>query len=262
MLLYNHMEVCIPNETRTCKKCGQEKPLTSFPVRKVRGKPYRRYVCGACKTSGWRSRHKEQEVNNQRKAREKAKQNRLITKCRLLEHLNQFVCQTCGFHNPLALCFHHRDPATKLFAIASGVGRRFSLTRLKLEVEKCDVVCLNCHSLLHRMNNNSPNKTRNRAQKTLLIKEALLSHLSIKSCQHCECDNTCILSFHHLGDKEFNLAYGFQTNRHFDELVVEATKCKVLCLNCHFIEHQLEYLADIDPTCYPAIVLPFLQSRS
>lgn len=54
-------------------------------------------------------------------------------------------CKKCGYDKCLqALDFHHRDPKDKTFSIAKN-GLRFSWDRLKREIDKCDLVCANCH---------------------------------------------------------------------------------------------------------------------
>jgi len=56
-------------------------------------------------------------------------------------------CSICGYKaHHAALEFHHRDPATKKFRVAD--GRNYSLKAVLLEIEKCDVVCSNCHRVL------------------------------------------------------------------------------------------------------------------
>jgi hypothetical protein len=58
------------------------------------------------------------------------------------------ACKDCGAKD-LPLCcydFHHRDPFTKVFDIADGLSRA-SLKRLQVEVEKCDLICANCHRI-------------------------------------------------------------------------------------------------------------------
>lgn len=52
-------------------------------------------------------------------------------------------CLDCGIqYPPHVMQFDHRDPATKKFNIAH-YGR--SLEKIRAEIEKCDVVCANCH---------------------------------------------------------------------------------------------------------------------
>jgi 5-methylcytosine-specific restriction endonuclease McrA len=43
--------------------------------------------------------------------------------------------------------FHHRDPLMKVMAIASMISLGLKLEDLKSELDKCDLVCANCHRL-------------------------------------------------------------------------------------------------------------------
>jgi transposase len=57
-------------------------------------------------------------------------------------------CVTCGFDAYVgALQFHHVDPATKAFEVSrQGITR--SLQRLRLEAQKCVLLCANCHAMV------------------------------------------------------------------------------------------------------------------
>lgn len=56
-------------------------------------------------------------------------------------------CQVCGYDNSLnVLSFHHKDPKEKDFQISS---KSYSFERLKKEVDKCIMVCTNCHIEIH-----------------------------------------------------------------------------------------------------------------
>ena len=58
-------------------------------------------------------------------------------------------CQICGYNRCIrALKFHHVDPATKEFAI-SGAGSTRSWEKLRAELDKCVLVCGNCHDEIH-----------------------------------------------------------------------------------------------------------------
>ena len=69
--------------------------------------------------------------------------------------LNKFVreirgelsCITCGENHPAVLDFHHRDPNTKDFSISQ--ARYKTEKRIIEEMKKCDVLCSNCHRILH-----------------------------------------------------------------------------------------------------------------
>lgn len=54
-------------------------------------------------------------------------------------------CELCGYDRYIgSLHFHHRDPATKSFGLASK-GYTRSRQALKEEIEKCILLCANCH---------------------------------------------------------------------------------------------------------------------
>jgi len=54
-------------------------------------------------------------------------------------------CEQCGYKKcPTALEFHHIDPTQKEFAISKQPHTR-SWDRLKVELDKCSLLCSNCH---------------------------------------------------------------------------------------------------------------------
>jgi hypothetical protein len=56
-------------------------------------------------------------------------------------------CQICGYNKCLrALTFHHRDPTQKSFALDIRILASKSWETLISEIEKCDLLCANCHS--------------------------------------------------------------------------------------------------------------------
>lgn len=58
-------------------------------------------------------------------------------------------CQKCGYNKcPGALSFHHLDSNEKDFGISDkGVSRSFE--KVKSELDKCILVCSNCHAEIH-----------------------------------------------------------------------------------------------------------------
>ena len=58
-------------------------------------------------------------------------------------------CQICGYDRcPDALEFHHQDPSQKNFGI-SVKGYARSWIKVRQEIEKCILICANCHRELH-----------------------------------------------------------------------------------------------------------------
>jgi hypothetical protein len=58
-------------------------------------------------------------------------------------------CARCGYKkNAFALQFHHRKPSEKLFSLYKSI-RGCGWTKIKAEMDKCEVLCANCHAELH-----------------------------------------------------------------------------------------------------------------
>lgn len=58
-------------------------------------------------------------------------------------------CQVCGYNRCVeALEFHHLDPTQKDFGI-SHKGYARSWERVKKEIDKCILLCANCHREFH-----------------------------------------------------------------------------------------------------------------
>lgn len=56
-------------------------------------------------------------------------------------------CQRCGYNKcNEALTFHHRNPDEKDFEIS---GQYIRWERVRLELDKCDMLCQNCHAEVH-----------------------------------------------------------------------------------------------------------------
>ena len=128
---------------KTCSKCRLKKDYSEFTTNKSRRDGYDNN-CRDCKAEyqkRWYERNKARHVKNVRA------RNKLVEKeCQhyVLEHLLANPC-ACGEARPAALQFHHvrgekSGEVSTFFA--------YSLGRVKEEIEKCDVMCANCHAVL------------------------------------------------------------------------------------------------------------------
>lgn len=59
------------------------------------------------------------------------------------------MCRNCGYSRcTRALCFHHVDPSKKDFSLSSHSADR-SWEVLRAELDKCVLLCANCHMEIH-----------------------------------------------------------------------------------------------------------------
>jgi hypothetical protein len=90
--------------------------------------------------------------------------NKSVVKCRnkkkqILVEYKGGQCEHCGFKTEIMSVydFHHKDPKNKDFAISSRQGYCKSIELAKLEVDKCLLLCRNCHAIEHdRLFKSSP----------------------------------------------------------------------------------------------------------
>ena len=204
--------------TRICRICNVEKAITSFSQSSIQGKTYRRRACSSCLSKRWNEKNRDKRKKIDKRANQKYNSQKPEFKLAIFQHINQAQCKNCGCADIDSLCFHHRNPEEKSYTIKWGMSHSVGLDSLKIEAEKCDVLCGNCHMLHHYLGKNCKNNCHAlRAIRNLEIKENLMHEIPA-------------LAFCHHFDKKFNISMNISMP--FDELLVEAKKCKVLCINC------------------------------
>lgn len=142
-----------------CKECTAEKAREwrmSHPRTEAQKAAHRAY------SLAWRARHKarlnerhrerfqgDEDFRERTRAygrRASLKRSSWMRDC-LAETKRCVGCLLCGNSDPSCLDFHHVDPSEKSFVLTQGVTR--SLEALRVEVQKCAVLCANCHRRLH-----------------------------------------------------------------------------------------------------------------
>lgn len=89
--------------------------------------------------------------NNTEVAKRRAARHQLKAKLKAISVLGS-KCKNCPETHPAALQFHHRDPSTKSFSITTKqmtTPNRFPWDQILEEIEKCDLLCSNCHAKHH-----------------------------------------------------------------------------------------------------------------
>lgn len=131
-------------ETKTCTKCGLEKPLTEFNFRDKHKGTYRSW-CKECLHKRkselyklkYKHRYKDKLKENKRRHREYIRS--------LVASLKACGCYICGEKDVCCLDFHHTG--NKSFTISSNPD--ITESALLAEIDKCIILCANCHRKLH-----------------------------------------------------------------------------------------------------------------
>jgi hypothetical protein len=73
------------------------------------------------------------------------KRQRQRTRNKLTEYLLDHPCEICGEDDPIVLEFDHIDTSIKKTTISRLISGHASWDRIMIEIEKCRVLCANCH---------------------------------------------------------------------------------------------------------------------
>lgn len=60
-----------------------------------------------------------------------------------------FKCENCSLNDHRVLDFHHLDPLTKFKEVSVLGSSGFAKETILAEIEKCRVLCANCHRIEH-----------------------------------------------------------------------------------------------------------------
>ncbi len=131
-------------ETKICSKCKRELPLEDFRWRN-KAKGIKHSQCKECESKRERERYKNDADRRagiiNRDAKYKSRNNEYL--CQIKAQ----GCAKCGDKRIYVLDFHHLDKSQKEDNINN--LRTCSLETLQKEVEKCVVLCSNCHREFH-----------------------------------------------------------------------------------------------------------------
>jgi hypothetical protein len=95
-----------------------------------------------------KQRQKEWYLQNKELVKQRQRDQRASIRKWLLDYKQRHGCNKCSQRHPAALDFHHLDE-NKEFEIADAVMHKWAIARIEAEVAKCQVLCANCHRILH-----------------------------------------------------------------------------------------------------------------
>lgn len=130
--------------TKVCSKCKEEKTITEFNKNKTKKDGYQSY-CRDC-SNGKLKEHYEKNKDSYANKRDTRRE-------MLREFINSIKiessCKHCGEDDIACLDFHHTDDISKEFNVGEAINRGLNIDRIKSEINKCEILCSNCHRKLH-----------------------------------------------------------------------------------------------------------------
>jgi len=133
----------VESGTKVCTKCNCEKDLLLFPAKKI-AKDGRASWCRACFKANWDVRYRENHQHYRDSHNTSRRKIREQNARKVFEYLRCHPCISCGESDPIVLKFDHRDKVEKSECISTLVLNS-SWRQVGLEIQKCDVLCANCH---------------------------------------------------------------------------------------------------------------------
>lgn len=128
---------------KTCNRCSISKDESAF-YKAAKTKDGLQHACKECCKPMHRAYNARAFESRKSKRMEYQQTNGL----RYNVWKAQQKCALCEESTPCCLDLHHLDPAQKEVTI-SNVVQYWSWKRLKMEIDKCIVVCSNCHRKIH-----------------------------------------------------------------------------------------------------------------
>lgn len=116
-------------ETKICTKCKRELPIDQFYWRN-KAKGIRRADCKDCHNGYVKIKYQE-------------KQNKIE------EFKSQLKCAKCGEMRGYVLDLHHLNPEEKDRTVSRMISNNASDEIIQKEINKCIVLCSNCHREFH-----------------------------------------------------------------------------------------------------------------
>lgn len=131
--------------TKMCRKCGIVKSVTEFHKRVGKQDNYHSY-CKKCAIEGSKKAYRDL---NQKEWMEEQARNTAIALLKIIDLIREkYGCIVCGEKCVFCLDFHHINPKTKIKAVSS-IASTKNITKTIIEINKCVVLCANCHRKFH-----------------------------------------------------------------------------------------------------------------
>ena len=102
-------------------------------------------LCRKCKRIYDREFHKNRDKEQLERKLQLQKIRIVENRKKLYQYLLKHPCSICNESRVACLHFHHINPDNKKFTISCNMGK--SWENIKKEIDKCIVLCANCHAI-------------------------------------------------------------------------------------------------------------------
>lgn len=182
--------------------------------------------------------YRNREWNTERTLRRRAEHRRWLASVK-----REAGCTNCEESHPASLVFHHVEE--KNMAVNKMVPYGYSKEKIKAEIDRCQVLCANCHRKTHANTSASqpgqpPQTTQRKRRRGDLKRLVREEKMDRGGCSRCGEDDTNCLEFHHrdLAEKTRSISGMVSDEVSIPDLKQELAKCDLLCANCHRREHH------------------------
>lgn len=134
---------------KTCSKCNQNLSLSDF-YKNVSRKDGVSIYCKKCMNiinkggyyNKWHERRKNIDKNHYQRIH------------KLREEIDEYKiligCKNCGYNeHACVLDFHHLNEDDKFMTVAKMINNKRKNVLIQQEINKCTILCANCHRLVH-----------------------------------------------------------------------------------------------------------------
>lgn len=130
---------------KKCTKCKLEKSIELFVIKNSRQNKYQS-TCKECQAALSRNYYKNNAEKHKKKVAEINEQRMIEVKAFLLNEKSK-PCKDCNIsYPPYVMDFDHITD-NKKYNVSNMIRKRFSIEKIKNEIQKCELVCSNCHRL-------------------------------------------------------------------------------------------------------------------
>ena len=133
---------------KKCCCCGKNKDESEF-WKLSKSLDWLQYRCKDCKKlyDNWYYWKRSYSYKIRKREISKARRKKILAYIKSIA-LERWCC-ICWYNKHIAaLQFHHRNQLSKKDAVSELIRKWYSLDKIKEEIDKCDVVCANCHLII------------------------------------------------------------------------------------------------------------------